>query len=274
MSTERRCEPTIITKGERVEWTRSFDDYSAADYDLEYRIRGAAGPGVNITATAAAMTVTGIGAGDYRMTGIGGSGKPYYNLVGSGSTAEDGAAISNGGSTWQMYNIEGSLINESLDNTATPDLATWTGSTVTAADDFDAVLSAAQSATLAAGEWYWQAWLTDKSDATNTFVVAEGRFTVKPGFSTSPTSAVDMRSPAKIALDSIDAAMAAFAESDVQEYEISTPAGSRRVKRAARKDLMDMRRMYAAIVAREIQKERLRSGRPFGRTVKARIYES
>ena len=49
---ERTIEPTVIAKGERVEWQKTFTDYSAADYDLQYRLRGNAGIGVNVDATA------------------------------------------------------------------------------------------------------------------------------------------------------------------------------------------------------------------------------
>ena len=47
----RTTEPTEIRRGERLEWTKSYSDYSAADYDLEYRFRG---PGVAIDVTATA----------------------------------------------------------------------------------------------------------------------------------------------------------------------------------------------------------------------------
>lgn len=47
----REIEPTVIVKGERIEWKKSFDDYSAAEYSLEYRFRGA-GIGIDVNATA------------------------------------------------------------------------------------------------------------------------------------------------------------------------------------------------------------------------------
>jgi hypothetical protein len=44
-------EPSRITQGERVNWTRSFSEWSAALYTLQYRFRGPS-TGFNINATA------------------------------------------------------------------------------------------------------------------------------------------------------------------------------------------------------------------------------
>lgn len=48
----RQTEPTRIAVGERIEWTRTFDGYSADLYDLQYRFRGEHGPGINVNGTA------------------------------------------------------------------------------------------------------------------------------------------------------------------------------------------------------------------------------
>ncbi len=47
----RTTEPTQIVKGERIEWTRTFFDYPATLWTLEYRYRGA-GTGIDVNATA------------------------------------------------------------------------------------------------------------------------------------------------------------------------------------------------------------------------------
>jgi len=52
MSYKRETEPTQIRKGEQIAWTRSFADYPATEYTLEYRFRGQPGVGINVTATA------------------------------------------------------------------------------------------------------------------------------------------------------------------------------------------------------------------------------
>ncbi len=191
-TTTRITEPTQITQGDRVAWTRTISDYPATLYTLEYRFRSDAGPGFNVTADA------------------------------------DG-------------------------------------------DDFDAVITSAQSATAKAGKYAWQAWLTEIADATHTFAIQVGNTTITPGFATDAKGIVDLRSPAKQTLDAIDAALLAAATSDVMEYEISTPSGMRRVKR--RLDLLTMRKEFAAIVAAENTRERLRRGGPFMQTVGVRFYD-
>ena len=193
MST-RTTEPNTITQGERLAWTRSFDDYSSDDYTLVYRFRGP-GPGIDVTAT----------AGD-----------------GSG---------------------------------------------------FEAAITAAQSLTLSVGEYAWQAWLTEVADATNTFPVDEGLIAVVRGFEADATVAHDLRSPAKIMLDTIDAAMLAFATSDVVEYEIETPAGRRRVKRSDKATLTAERKYWAGIVTNEYARENARKGRPLMTSIKMRVYD-
>lgn len=47
----RTTEPTTVTQGEQIEWTRDFCDYPATEWTLEYRFRGP-GTGFNIDATA------------------------------------------------------------------------------------------------------------------------------------------------------------------------------------------------------------------------------
>lgn len=193
MTTTRTTEPTVITQGDRAAWTKTFEDYSAADYDLEYRFRGQ-GIGFNVTATA------------------------------------DGA-------------------------------------------DFDAEITAAVSGAAEATKYAWQAWLTEQADATNTFCIETGETTVKRGFTTSATAVVDLRSAAKVALDAINAAISGKATSDMLEYEISTPAGSRKVKRMSMRDLLDARKEYAAIVANETARESARTSGTFGTRVEVKMYD-
>jgi hypothetical protein len=129
------------------------------------------------------------------------------------------------------------------------------------------------TADLATGKYQWQAWLTEIADSTNKQMIAEGVVTVKRGFASTDTGTIDLRTPAKIALDSIDAAMSAFATSDVQSYEITTPAGTRKITRSQRKDLLDLRKYYALIVARENAAERVRNGGKFGKSIVINVRE-
>lgn len=186
----RETEPTTIVKGERIEWTKSYCDFSAEEYTLEYRFRGPGG-GVNVTATA------------------------------------DGS-------------------------------------------DFAAVLAATVSDNFTTtGKHRWQAWLTEIADSANTFVVGEGVVQVKEGFASTSLAAVELRTPEKIALDAINAALANAATSDQLEYEISTPAGSRRIKRMSRTELIELQKHYSAIVSRQNTAERLKNGGKFGKPIKA-----
>lgn len=185
----RTTEPTTIVKGERIEWTKSYCDFPASDYDLEYRFRGV-GPGADVVATA------------------------------------DG-------------------------------------------NEFEAALTAAQSAAFGIGKYKWQAWLTEQADPTNTFIVGSGSSTVERGFESGDTGDIDLRTAEKIALDAINSALANAATSDQLEYEISTPAGSRKIKRMTRTELIELQKHYSAIVARQNLAEKLKNGGKFGKPIKA-----
>lgn len=144
----------------------------------------------------------------------------------------------------------------------------------TTADDtsFAAAMSAAQSAALAVGKWRWQAVATNIAAPLNIQFVGTGEIEVLLGFASS-TAAVELRTPAEIALAAIDAAMLAFATSDVLEYEIATPAGSRKVKRSDKNSLLSMRKYYATIVGIEKTKARLRNGGSLLRSIPITVTE-
>ena len=74
-------------------------------------------------------------------------------------------------------------------------------------------------------------------------------------------------------LDTIDAALLAFATSDVQEYEITTPAGGRRVRRSDKTELTSQRKYWAGIVENELARERARNGKPLMQTIQMRVYD-
>lgn len=188
----RETEPTQITKGERIEWTREFADYPASQYTLKYLFRGP-GYGFNVTATA--------------------SGDAF--------------------------------------------VAVLNGTIMASVKDF--------------GDYAWQAWLTETATPANTWVIDSGTIRVLEGFTTGSTKVYDGRSTAKQMLDSIDAALLAAAGSDIIEYEYSTPAGSRKVKR--RQDLLELRKYYAKIYANEQYRERARKGKGFGTQVLIRGYD-
>lgn len=193
MSYDRKTEPTQITQGERFVWTRTFCDYPASEFTLQYRFRGE-GTGFNVTATA------------------------------------DG-------------------------------------------DDFDAVITSTQSAACSIKRYRWQAWATEIADATNINMIAEGVTDVLRGFASGTTTTVDLRSDNQIALDTINAAISGQTTANIQEYEISTSAGSRKIKRMSMSDLLAAREVYSKLVAEEKRRERVRNGRPYLTQIKMRVYD-
>ncbi len=194
MSYDRKTEPTEITQGERIAWTRTFCDYPASLYTLQYRFRGE-GTGFNVTATA------------------------------------DG-------------------------------------------DDFDVVVSATNSAACAVKPYQWQAWVTEIADATNINMIAEGVTQILRGFTSGSTASVDLRSDNEIALAAINAAISGQATANIQEYEISTNAGTRKIKRMSMADLLAARTQYAKLVSAEKLRKRLKSGDKLMTQIKTRVYES
>lgn len=188
--TTRITEPTYITQGESLAWTKTLDDYPADEYTLVYRFRSPDGPGFDVTASA------------------------------------DG-------------------------------------------EDHAVTVAGSVTAALHVSRYDWQAWVTEIAVPTHVKMVESGYLTVERGFSSSSKAAVDTRSPAKVTLDAIDEALASAGSSDIVEYEISTPTGTRRLKR--RSDLLDLRKHYAAIVARENAMKRVRAGGSYGLSIPARL---
>lgn len=189
----RTTEPLTITKGERVEWTKSLADYPATLWTLDYRYRHTTGVGINVTATA--------------------DGEDHLVVIAK-----------------------------------------------TVSDDFTVL-----------GRHQWQAWVTEIADANNTIRIAEGTVWVEAGFVAASTAAVDQRTPAKVMLDTLDAALLAAGSEDAVEYEITTPAGGRRVKRNTRSEAIAQRKYWAAIVRREMYADKMRNGNKWGTTVKVRM---
>jgi hypothetical protein len=197
--TTRTTEPTRITTGDTVEWTRTFPAYPADEWTLQYRFRGP-GEGFNIDAE---------------------------------QNADDA----------RKFDV-------TIDPADTEDVDT-------------------------AGTYKWEAWVTNIADNTITkLAVPPGYVQIFLGFDADATDAIETRSAAKIMLDAIDAALLAFATSDVTEYEISTPAGSRRVRRSDKVQLNTDRKYWAGIVTNEIARENARNGKPLMNSIKMVVKET
>lgn len=196
-ATVRTIEPTQITTREEVHWTKSYADYPASLWQLNYYFRG--------------------------------------------------PALASG------FN------------------AAWATEVTADGDDFDIVVPASKTDDMTvAGIYTWQAWLTEIADSTNKINIGSGRTRITIGFDPADLT-LETRTPNEIALDSVNAAMLAFSTSDVLEYEISTPAGTRKVKRSDKTQLLKMRDLYATLVINERARERSRNGQPIMQSVKVRM---
>lgn len=138
-------------------------------------------------------------------------------------------------------------------------------------DAFVAEITSEQSGSLTEGSYQWQAWLNEISDPTKRYVAARGEIIVRPGFVESDTTAVDTRSTAKKIVDALEAALLNSASREQLEYEISTPAGARKIRFMTRTEQTTFLRYYREIVGRERAAERVRNGGTFGTTVKLRV---
>ena len=195
----RTIEPTRITTNDTVEWTRTFSDYPADEWTLQYRYRGP-GEGFNIDATQNADVPA------------------KFDVV--------------------------------IDPADTEDVDT-------------------------AGTYTWEAWVTNIADNTiQKLAIPAGCVQIFLGFEADETAAVETRSKAKIMLDAIDAALLAFATSDIVEYEITTPAGNRRVKRSDKTALISERKYWAGIVTNEIAREGAKNGKPLMNNIYMKVYDA
>lgn len=126
-----------------------------------------------------------------------------------------------------------------------------TGFDVTATVDglnFAAVITAAQSLTMAVGTWKWWAEATEIANALNIIEVGNRLMTVYQGAPTS-TVPLETRSVNEIILAELQSAYRSGLT--VAEWESSTPAGSRKIKYTSRKDLLEQIRYYSGLVANE-----------------------
>lgn len=108
------------------------------------------------------------------------------------------------------------------------------------------------------GRYHWQAYITRASDSARV-VIGSGIVTLKPN---RDTSADDPRTHARKCLDSIEAALEAFARNTVKSYTITTGTGSRSVTHRDTPELLRLRSVYQSEVWRESNPGKL--GRSIG----------
>ena len=125
------------------------------------------------------------------------------------------------------------------------------------------LVPAASTASLVAGAIYWQAWVEQGAEK---HLVESGQATVKPSLAALAEDATfDGRSDVKRILDAVDAMIAGKATRDQQEYQI----GNRMLRRIPLADLINLRKHYAGLYA----KERRRAGGLFIRNIETRFDE-
>lgn|GEM_PF-2865337 len=142
----------------------------------------------------------------------------YYQLVGAVKLLLTGTVGANSGSGWTF--------------TATP----------------------AQTSTLTPGRYFWQMYAT--SAAGDRFTLGNGTVDVSPDL-TAQAAGAENRSPAKIAIDAIDAEIAArLTGGTVIEYSVA----GRTLRKEPMQALLALKGHYAAIYSAEVRRSRIRQG--------------
>ena len=142
-----------------------------------------------------------------------------------------------------------------------------------AGSEYSVSLSARETAILSK-PCRWQAWVAERANPENVFLIASGRVNIIDGFTNPPTAAVDLRSTAERIVEALEAAILGSASREQLEYEISTHAGVRRIRYMSRTEQVAFLRYYKQIVARERAAERIRNGERFGKTIVVNVRET
>lgn len=129
--------------------------------------------------------------------------------------------------------------------------------------DFDVVVPATSTQTMAAEMYSWQAWLTEIADSNNTFLVEQGSAIAEVGFEASQSSPVDLRTTNEQILAALQATIKGKATKDQLSYKIESGNGSREIRRMTWTELLAAESHYQNLVAREQHTKAVRNGRPF-----------
>lgn len=113
-------------------------------------------------------------------------------------------------------------------------------------EDFDVVISAADTAKLEIGNYKWQAVATKDAEV---FLLAEGLVAIKPGLVAVDTLTThETRSANKIILDKISAMISGSMDKNVQEYTIN----NRQLKHYTLTELIALEKHYSQKVSQEV----------------------
>lgn len=128
---------------------------------------------------------------------------------------------------------------------------------------FLVTITNAVSANIIPGDYYWQAWISRKSDGAK-IEIDNGRWIVAPDLD---QSGADPRSHAEIMLDKIQGLLEGRADKDVSSYSIQ----GRSIAKMAVTDLLQWRDYYRKEVARERRDNEIALGKPTKTTMKVRF---
>ena len=139
--------------------------------------------------------------------------------------------------------------------------ATFTATGTADGDTHSITITAATSATLTAGTYNWQAYVTGTSSGER-YQVGAGTCTVKPNFA---AGAADVRSHVKKVLDAIESVIAGRASEDASSMSVA----GRSITKMTLDELIVARDRYRAEYQRELRAERISAG--LGHSGKVRI---
>lgn len=141
-----------------------------------------------------------------------------------------------------------------------------TCSTSAQGDFFEAYLSPATTSGKASGDYAWQSFVTD---GTDTVLVDSGWLKLTPSL-TAQSAPFDGRSPTKITLDAIQAAIQAKLTGDqalIKAYAI----GDRNLAYLDMKELLELQSKYERLYAQELLSERVQKGLPKFKKIETRF---
>lgn len=129
--------------------------------------------------------------------------------------------------------------------------------------EFHITIASSVTATMKAGRWHWQSYLTRVSDNAR-INLATGTTDILPDLS---TVADDTRSHAQRMLNQIEALIEGRGATDVESYTI----GGRQINKMSAAELTQWRTYYRNEVDAEDDVERRRNGLPSRNTIRARF---
>lgn len=129
--------------------------------------------------------------------------------------------------------------------------------------DYLATLSGATTSAWVAGEYYWQAFISRKSDSA-LLIIGTGDLLVKP---TLDQNGADLRTHAEVMLEKINSLLEGRADKDVNSYSIQ----GRSLSKMTITDLITWRDYYRKEVAQEKRNAAIAAGKPSSATVKVRF---